>query len=187
MLIVGLGNPGKKYEYTRHNVGFLTIDEIAKKTGIRVKTIKFKGLYGEGHYGGQKIRLLKPSTYMNLSGESVREALDYFKLEPSDLVVIYDDIDIGLGEVRIRKKGSAGTHKGMKSIIYLIQSDDFPRIRLGVGQKAHPNQDLADFVLSGFSKEEGRVMEKTIERAAEAALVLAQDGVDKAMNEYNGR
>ncbi|MDO5037240.1 MAG: aminoacyl-tRNA hydrolase [Tissierellia bacterium] len=186
MLIVGLGNPGKKYEYTRHNVGFLALDKISQATGIPLRSIKFKGLYGEGRYKGQKLRLLKPTTYMNESGQSLREAMDYFKLAPQEVLVLVDDIDIDFGQIRIRKKGSAGSHNGLKSIIYQIQSDQFIRIKMGIGKK-HPRQDLADFVLSGFSKEEGPLIEETIDRAAKASLVLLEEGIDKAMNDYNGK
>ncbi|MCD1146815.1 aminoacyl-tRNA hydrolase [Peptoniphilus sp. KCTC 25270] len=186
MLIVGLGNPGLKYRYTRHNVGFLTVDAIAEELNIPVKTIKFKGLYGEGRIGSKKVRLLKPETYMNLSGESVREAMNYFKIPPEEVLVLVDDIDIEFGSIRIRKKGSAGTHNGLKSIIYQIQSDTFPRIKLGVGQKL-PQQDLASFVLSGFSTDEGKVIEKTIETAKDAAIEIVKNGVDIGMNKYNSK
>lgn len=186
MLIVGLGNPGPKYEFTRHNVGFLTLDSIAEELNIPVKTVKFKGLYGEGRVGTKKVRLLKPETYMNESGQSVREVMNYFKIPPEEVLVLVDDIDIDFGSIRIRKKGSAGTHNGLKSIIYQIQSDAFPRVKIGVGQK-RPQQDLASFVLSGFSKEEGKVIEKTIEKAKDAAITCVRNNLDYAMNHYNGK
>lgn len=132
-IIAGLGNPGKKYENTRHNMGFTAIDLLAEKFGIKVNKLRFKALTGEGRIAGQKVLLIKPQTYMNLSGESVRMALDYYKEPPENLIVIYDDIDIPTGSIRIRKKGSAGTHNGMRNILYQIQSEDFPRIRVGIG------------------------------------------------------
>lgn len=186
MLIVGLGNPGPKYKYTRHNVGFLTIDAISQDLGIPVKTIKFKGLYGEGNINGKKVRLLKPETYMNESGQSVREAMQYFKIPPEEVLVIVDDIDIDFASIRIRKKGSAGTHNGLKSVIYQIQSDQFPRIKIGVGKKI-PQQDLASFVLSGFSQDEGKLIEEAIERAKEASISIIEKGLDRTMNLYNGK
>lgn len=186
MLIVGLGNPGPKYKYTRHNVGFLCIDAIAEELNIPVKTIKFKGLYGEGNVNGKKVRLLKPETYMNESGQSVREAMTYFKIPVEDILVIVDDIDIEFASIRIRKKGSAGTHNGLKSVIYQIQSDAFPRIKIGVGQKL-PQQDLASFVLSGFSQEEGKAIEKAIEMAKDSAISIVKKGIDETMNKYNGK
>ena len=132
-IIAGLGNPGREYENTKHNVGFLTIDILAEKYGIKVNKIKFKGLVGEGMIGGQKVLLVKPQTYMNLSGQCIREVMAFYKLDPEDLTVIYDDIDLPMGNLRIRKKGSAGTHNGMRSIIYDLQEDGFPRIRIGIG------------------------------------------------------
>lgn len=185
-LIVGLGNPGSKYEYTRHNIGFLALDEIAEELNIKVNKIKFKGLWGQGKINGETVYLLKPQTYMNNSGESVREMTDYFKIDPKDMIVIVDDIDIDFGAVRIRKKGSAGTHNGLKSIIYLLGRDDFPRIKIGVGKK-HPKQDLADFVLSGFSSEEGAVMEACIRRTVDVVKDILNHDVEHAMNHYNGK
>ena len=151
-VIAGLGNPGKKYENTRHNMGFITVDQLAEKHDIKVDKLKFKALVGEGRIAGQKVLLVKPQTYMNLSGESIREVMHFYKLEPENLIVIYDDIDIELGTLRIRKFGSAGTHNGMKSVVYQLQSDRFPRIRIGIGNQK--KGDLVDFVIGGFSKEE---------------------------------
>lgn len=185
-LIVGLGNPGSRYEYTRHNIGFLAVDEIAKTHGIKVNKIKFKGLWGQGTIAGEKVYLLKPQTYMNNSGESVREMVDYFHFDLQDVIIIVDDIDIDFGTVRIRKSGSAGTHNGLKSIIYHLQKDNFPRIKVGVGKKP-PGWDLADFVLSGFSGDEGAVMEKCIERCRDIVEDLSAKGLDHAMNHYNGK
>ena len=185
-LIVGLGNPGSQYEYTRHNIGFLALDEIAKEFAINVNKIKFKGLWGQGMVHGEKVYLLKPHTYMNNSGESVREILDYFKISPKDMIVLVDDIDIDFGEVRIKKQGSAGTHNGLKSIIYHIMDDQFPRIKIGVGKK-HEKQDLANFVLSTFSQEEGKVMEACISRTKDIVNEIIKEDVERAMNKFNGR
>ncbi|MDD7362793.1 MAG: aminoacyl-tRNA hydrolase [Peptoniphilus sp.] len=186
MLIVGLGNPGDRYKNTRHNVGFMALDAVAEHLSVPVQTNKFKGLYGEGRILGEKVRLLKPMTYMNESGQSVRECMNYFKIAPEELLVLVDDIDIKFGTIRIRKSGSAGTHNGLKSIIYQIQSDRFPRLKIAVGQKKE-HMDLASFVLSGFSKEEIPVMEETIDKAKKATLTLLKEGVDSAMNTWNGK
>ena len=186
MLIVGLGNPGDRYKNTRHNVGFMAIDAVADALTIPVNTIKFKGLYGEGRAFGKKVRLLKPTTYMNESGQSVRACLDYFKIEPEEMLVLVDDIDIAFGTIRLRKSGSAGTHNGLKSIIYQVQSDQFPRLKIAVGKK-NPHMDLANFVLSTFTDEEEKVMDETIEKAKDAALLFLKSGPDEAMNTYNGK
>ena len=184
MLIVGLGNPGDRYKNTRHNVGFMAVDAIADALNIPVSTIKFKGLYGEGRAFGKKVRLLKPTTYMNESGQSVRACMDYFKIEPEEVLVLVDDIDIAFGTIRLRKSGSAGTHNGLKSIIYQLQSDQFPRLKIAVGKK-NPHMDLANFVLSTFTDEEEKVMAETIEKAKDAALLFLKSGLDEAMNTYN--
>lgn len=182
--IVGLGNPGLQYENTRHNVGFLTIDYLAKKYNINVKKIKFKSLYGQGEISGHKVMLIKPQTYMNNSGEALRELYSYYKFDHDKLIVIYDDIDIEFGSIRIKKKGSAGTHNGMKSIIYNLQYDDFPRIKLAVGKK--PDfMNLANFVLSGFRGDDVKVIEDEIEMAADAVESILADGIEKAMGTYN--
>lgn len=183
-IIVGLGNPGKKYEYTKHNMGFLTIDILAQRLGVKVNKIKFKGLYQEARIGNEKVILLKPQTYMNLSGESVREIASYYKVDPERLIVIVDDIDIEFATLKIRKKGSAGTHNGLKSIIYQLQSQDFPRIKIGVG-KNKKGEDLADFILGGFSQKEGAEIEKTLEIAADAVEDIVIQGLDYSMNKYN--
>lgn len=182
--IVGLGNPGLQYENTRHNVGFLTIDYLARKYNINVKKIKFKSLYGQGEISGHKVMLIKPQTYMNNSGEALRELYSYYKFDHDKLIVIYDDIDIEFGSIRIKKKGSAGTHNGMKSIIYNLQYDDFPRIKLAVGKK--PDfMNLANFVLSGFRGDDVKVIEDEIEMAADAVESILADGIEKAMGTYN--
>ena len=182
-IIAGLGNPGKQYENTKHNVGFLTIDVLAEKLGIRVSKIKHKALTGEDFISGEKVILVKPQTYMNLSGESIREILSFYKADPERLVVIYDDIDLPMGSLRIRKKGSAGTHNGMKSIIYQIVSEDFPRVRIGIGGER--KGDLADYVISGFRKEDRKTVEDSILRAADAVICTVEKGIDIAMGEYN--
>lgn len=182
--IVGLGNPGLQYENTRHNVGFMTIDYLARKYDIDVRKLKFKSLYGQGEISGHKVMLVKPQTYMNNSGEAVRELKNFYKFDSDKLIVIYDDIDIDFGTIRIRKKGSAGSHNGMKSIIYQIQDDQFPRIKISIGKK--PEQwDLANFVLSGFTKDEVKVLEDEIRLAAEAIEIILGENIDKAMNKCN--
>ena len=182
--IVGLGNPGLQYENTRHNVGFMTIDYLANKYDIDVRKSKFKSLYGQGEISGHKVMLIKPQTYMNNSGEAVRGLRNFYKFDIDKLIVIYDDIDIDFGTIRIRKKGSAGSHNGMKSIIYQIQDDQFPRIKVSIGKKPE-KWDLANFVLSGFSKEEAEILEDEIRIAAEAIEIILKDDVDKAMNKCN--
>ncbi len=182
--IVGLGNPGLKYENTRHNAGFLTIDYLASKYGIDVKNSKFKSLYGQGVISGQKVMLVKPQTYMNNSGEAVREIINFYKFDIDKLIVIYDDIDIEFGTIRIRKKGSAGTHNGMKSIIYQIQDDKFPRIKIAVGKKPE-YMDLANFVLSGFTEKEAEVIREEIKLAADSIETMIETGIDMSMNKFN--
>lgn len=183
-VIVGLGNPGKKYENTRHNIGFITIDYLADELGIKVNKLKHKALVGDGKISGQKVLLVKPQTFMNLSGESVREIVSYYKIKMSELIVIYDDIDIDKGAVRIRKKGSAGTHNGMRSIIYNLGDDNFPRVRIGIGKEE--KIPLVNYVVGGFSKEEVKTMENAVEKAAKGVMSIVGDGIDLAMNKYNG-
>ena len=182
-LIVGLGNPGKKYEKTKHNVGFETVDCLSSMYGIKVNKIKHHSLVGEGNIEGHKVVLLKPQTFMNLSGDAVRDAINFYKQDLEKLIIIYDDVDTEIGRIRIKKKGSAGSHNGMKSIISNIQSSEFPRIRIGIG--SNNNSDLADYVLSGFKKENREQMGISIERAAKAVTCLIKEGIDLAMNEYN--
>ena len=184
-IIAGLGNPGKKYENTRHNMGFLTIDLLAEEYGIKVDKLKFKSLVGEGRIAGQRVLLIKPQTYMNLSGEAIREALNFYKIEPEELIVIYDDIDIPTGTFRIRKKGSAGTHNGMRSVVHQIQSDQFPRIRVGIGSEK--KVDLINYVTGGVSKSERELLEDALVKSAKAAACIVEKGIDKAMNEFNVR
>ena len=184
-IIVGLGNPGKQYENTRHNMGFLAVDLLAEKYNIDVNKIKFKALVGEGRIAGQKVLLVKPQTYMNLSGEAVRQAMDFYKIDPEELIVIYDDIDIPTGTFRIRKKGSPGTHNGMRNIFQHIQTNDFPRIRVGIGSGKKAN--LAGYVTGGISKSEQEILADVLKNSADAAACIIEKGIDKAMNEYNVR
>lgn len=182
-VIAGLGNPGKKYENTRHNMGFLVIDRLAEKNDIKVNKIKHKSLVGDGFISGQKALLVKPQTYMNLSGEAIREIVDYYDIDMEDLIVIYDDFDIELGYIRIRKKGSSGSHNGMKSIIQHIHSQDFPRVRIGIGNSG--KADWKDFVLGRMGSDEKKAIENAVEKAADAIMCILEKGIDKAMNEYN--
>lgn len=182
-VIAGLGNPGKKYENTRHNMGFQAIDRIAETHGINVNKIKHKALVGDGIISGQKVLLVKPQTYMNLSGESLREVMHYYDVAIEDLIVIYDDLDLATGALRLRKKGSAGSHNGMKSVIYQLQSQDFPRIRVGIGQSG--GLDWKDFVTGKVSGSDQNLLGEAVGKAAEAAVCIVEKGIDKAMNEYN--
>lgn len=184
-IIVGLGNPGRKYENTRHNLGFITIDRLASKHDIKVDKIKFKALVGDGRIAGQKVLLVKPQTYMNLSGDSVREVANFYKVEPDEIIVIYDDLDLPLGNLRIRKSGSAGTHNGMKSVVYQLKSDQFPRVRIGIGQNG--DKDIIDFVIGGFRKEEVPILEDTVDKAVMAIESMIGETVDIAMNKYNSK
>lgn len=182
-VIAGLGNPGKKYENTRHNMGFLVIDRLAEKNDIKVNKIKHKSLVGDGFISGQKTLLVKPQTYMNLSGEAIREIVDYYDIAMEDLIVIYDDFDVELGYIRIRKKGSSGSHNGMKNIIQHIHSQDFPRVRIGIGNSG--KSDWKDFVLGRMGSDEKKAIEDAVEKAADAIMCILEKGIDKAMNEYN--
>ncbi len=184
-LLVGLGNPGKQYENTRHNAGFMAVDTIAQKHHVEIKRIKFKGTVAECSLAGKKVLLLKPSTYMNLSGQSVQEAMNFYKLPPEKVLILFDDINLDPGKLRIRRKGSDGGHNGMKNIIYLSGSDQFPRIKLGVGKKPHPDYNLADWVLSRFSQKEQKELELALENAAAAAELIVRGEIDRAMNLYN--
>ena len=183
-LIAGLGNPTREYEKTRHNVGFEAIDILADKAGTTVTEKKHKALYGKGYIGGQKVILAKPQTYMNLSGESIREIADFYKIEPENIIILCDDINLSEGQLRIRLKGSAGGHNGLKNIISHLGTQEFPRIRIGVGEKPR-GMDLADYVLGRFPKEQQAVMEEPYGNAAEAACMMIEDGADAAMNHYN--
>lgn len=185
-LIAGLGNPGREYENTRHNAGFLAIDRLAEKLGADVSEKKHKGLCGKGVIDGEKVILLKPLTYMNSSGESLRAAADYYKIAPDHVIVIYDDINLAPGQLRIRAKGSAGGHNGIKSIIAHLGTQDFPRVRVGVGEKP-PRMDLADYVLGHFSKEETKIMDEAAGEAADAVCEIVIKGIARAMNDHNAK
>lgn len=182
--IVGLGNPGAKYDNTRHNVGFDAIDLLSTRFGIKVSKVKHKALVGEGRIKDMKVVLVKPQTYMNLSGESVRELVEWFKVPMERLIVIYDDVDLPAGKIRIRPGGSSGTHNGMKSVIYQLQQDSFPRIRIGI-DKAPEGWELADFVLSKFNTDDRILINESIKKAADAAEIIVTQGVLAAMNLYN--
>ena len=184
-IIAGLGNPTREYEKTRHNVGFEVIDVLADMLGTTVEEKKFKGCYGRGIIGGEKVLLLKPQTFMNLSGESIRAASDFYKVDPEHIIIIYDDISLDVGQLRIRKKGSAGGHNGIKNIIAHLGTQEFPRIKVGVGDKPK-KMDLADYVLSRFSKEDRAAMEDAVKEAAKAVEVMITEGMDIAMNQFNG-
>ncbi len=182
-LIVGLGNPGNEYEDTRHNIGFKVADNIAKEYNIELNRQKFKGIYGEGFIDGEKVIILKPTTYMNLSGESVRAVVDFYNLDNDKILVIYDDVSLEIGTLRIREKGSAGGHNGIKSIIAHLGSDVFSRIKVGVGQ---PDVDLIKYVLGKFTKEEMVLLSETIEASTKATREIIKDDVKIAMNHFNG-
>lgn len=184
-IIAGLGNPGRKYADTRHNAGYLALDCLSGQYGIRVETEKFRALCGSGVIGGQKVLLLKPLTFMNLSGESLRAACDFYKVDPeTDLTVIYDDISLEPGQLRVRRKGSAGGHNGIKNIIAHLGTQNFLRVKVGVGAKP-PGWDLADYVLAKLSGEERETMQDACKRAAEAAAALLEEDVERVMNRYN--
>lgn len=184
-IIVGLGNPGRQYENTRHNIGFRLIDKLAEKHNISVLECKHKALIGKGYIEGQKVILVKPQTFMNLSGESVREVLNFYKVEPdTQLIVVYDDISLAVGALRIRKKGSAGGHNGIKNIIAQTGTDIFKRIKIGVGEKPK-GYDLADYVLGHFTQAENKEMDAACEQAVEAISLLVREEVDMAMNRFN--
>lgn len=184
-LIAGLGNPGPKYEYTRHNAGFLCIDLLAQQLGTKIDRIKFKSIVDDVVIESRRCLLMKPQTFMNNSGEAVRDAANFYKIPPEHVIILFDDISLPPGKLRIRRKGSDGGHNGIKSIIYLLNSDQFPRVKLGVGAKPHPDYDLADWVLSPFQKDELPRMKEAMEKACEAVRLIVQDDMDHAMNLYN--
>lgn len=185
-IVIGLGNPGTRYENTRHNVGFDTIDKLSKKHNIAVSKVKHKAVIGDGIIEGCRVILAKPQTFMNLSGESVREIIEWYKVPIKNIIIIYDDIDLPIGKLRVRPKGSSGTHNGMRSVIYQIQSDEFPRIRIGI-DKPPQGWDLANFVLSKFSSEERKNVEEAIDNAVSAVETIIKLGVDSAMNRFNAK
>lgn len=184
-IIVGLGNPERKYDMTRHNIGFRVLDAFADRHGIDMNDKKLKGILGKGAVGGEKVILVKPLTYMNLSGECVRPLADYFKVPPENIIVVYDDISLDPGKLRIRKKGSAGGHNGIKSLIAHLGTEGFPRVKFGVGDKPK-GMDLADYVLGRFSKSEEVTIKDGIELACDALEIMMSQGPDVAMNKYNG-
>ena len=184
-LIVGLGNPGREYEATRHNVGFITLDRFAQQEQFSIKKIKFKSLISDTMIAGKRCIIMKPSTFMNNSGEAVGECAGFYKIAPQNIIVIYDDINFQPGEMRIRKQGSDGGHNGMKSIIYHLNSNAFQLIRMGIGSKPHPDYDLADWVLSRFSESEIKALEPAIDNACEAIKIIVRGNIDEAMNKFN--
>ena len=184
-LIVGLGNPSQKYEGTRHNVGFTVIDVLAEEYHITVNSNHHKALCGKGWIAGESVLLAKPLTYMNLSGESVRPLADYYKVEPEDILIIYDDISLEPGKIRVRAKGSAGGHNGIKSIIYQLNSDAFPRVKIGVGKKPSPDYDLADYVLGTYSDAYKKTLFSMFSRVYDGVELILSGQIDKAMNLYN--
>lgn len=184
-LIVGLGNPGRNYEFTRHNSGFLTLDHISTELDVEVKKFKFKALTGDAVIDGHRCLLMKPQTFMNNSGESVRDAAAFYKIPPERIIVIFDDISLPCGKLRIRRKGTDGGHNGIKSIIYHLKSDNFPRIKIGVGAKPDPDYELADWVLSRFGKDDIELLKQAITKATEALPYIIDGDIEKAMNIAN--
>lgn len=184
-MVVGLGNPDKKYENTRHNTGFICLDKVAQKFGANVNRIKFKSLVGECTIGGKKVLLMKPQTYMNNSGQAVVEAMNFYKIPAENVVLIFDDISLDVGKMRIRRKGSDGGQNGVKNIIYLSGKDTFPRIKVGIGKKPHSDYDLAKWVLSKFSGDEIKLIDQMADNCCEALPYILEGNVDKAMNLFN--
>ena len=185
-LLVCLGNPGDQYENTRHNAGFMVADELAERHNVPIQRLKFRALTNTVTIGDGKVLLMKPVTYMNLSGEAVHEAAAFYKIPPEHILVISDEVALAPGKLRVRRSCSAGGHNGLKNIIAHLGTDQFPRIRVGVGQKPHPDYDMADWVLGKFQGEDKKAVEAAVKKAADAAECLIREGVDKAMNQYNG-
>ena len=184
-LIVGLGNPGRQYENTRHNAGFICLDYIADELGVQVNRVKFKSAVGEARIGGRKCLLMKPSTFMNLSGQAVTEAMNFYKIPPEQTVILFDDISLDVGCMRIRRKGSDGGQNGMKNIIYLSGSEDFPRVKIGIGHKPHPDYDLKDWVLSRFTEKDAKTIKELLPNVKDAVELIVAGNIDEAMNRYN--
>ena len=184
-IIAGLGNPGREYEGTRHNAGFLAVDRLADRLGAQVARVRFKGVTGAASLGGRSVLLLKPGTFMNLSGQSVREAMAFYKVPPERTLILFDDINLPPGRLRIRRKGSDGGHNGMKNIIYLSGSEQFPRVKIGVGQKPSPEYNLADWVLSRFSQADLKALDPALDKACAAVELIVAGEADRAMNLYN--
>ena len=185
-LLVCLGNPGDQYENTRHNVGFMVADEIADRANVPIQKLKYKALTNTVTLRGQKVLVMKPITYMNLSGEAVRQAVDFYKVPADHVLVVSDDTALAVGRLRIRKGGSAGGHNGLKNIIQHLGTDQFPRLRLGVGEKPHPDYDLADWVLGKFQGEDKKAMDAAVKKAADAVECILSQGLDRGMNKFNG-
>ena len=183
-MICGLGNPGRLYAKSRHNMGFMTVDVLAERLGVRVNKLKFKALVGETRIGDEKVVLVKPQTYMNLSGDAVRPLVQFYRIEPSHLILVYDDVDLALGRTRVRPSGSSGTHNGMRSVIYQLQYDNFPRVRIGLGD--HGDIPLDKFVIGNWTELERPELAKAVLRAADACQTIITEGVDAAMQKYNG-
>lgn len=186
-LVVGLGNPGSKYAETRHNAGFRALDAYCAKSGQKMDKMKFKSLIGQGQLGGARVLFMKPQTFMNLSGEAVRDAAAFYKLDPSHILVLSDDISLDVGRIRVRAKGSAGGQNGLKNIIYHLNSDQFPRVKIGVGAKPHPGYDLADWVLSRFTADEQEAIDAAVARAMQAAEAIILSGAAQAAQKFNGK
>ena len=184
-LIVGLGNPGQKYEHTRHNMGFLTVDMLAEKTGVKLNKVKFKSACNIMNFAGCKCLVMKPQTYMNLSGEAVREAVQFYKIPADHVLVIYDDISLPVGKLRVRPTGSAGGHNGIKNIIAHLGTQDFPRVKIGVGAPEGGGAEMVDWVIGAPSQAERKVLVASFERAIEAAACIIENGCQKAMNDFN--
>ena len=186
-IVVGLGNPGSQYDNTRHNAGFRALESYCARSGQKIDRMKFKALAGEGMLGGKRVLFLKPQTFMNLSGEAVRDAAAFYKIPPERVIVLSDDVSLDVGTLRVRPKGSAGGQNGLKNIIYHLGSEDFPRVKIGVGAKPHPDYDLADWVLSSFSKAEQPELDRALGNARDAALCVITDGCEKAAASFNGK
>lgn len=184
-LVVGLGNPGKDYAFTRHNAGFLTLDYLSDTLGVKINRSKFKALVGEASIGDKRVLLMQPQTFMNNSGEAVIDAVNFYKIKPENVIVIFDDISLPVGKMRIRKNGSAGGHNGIKSIIAHLGTQDFPRIKMGVGEKPHQEMDLADWVLSRFGQDEQKLLFEKFKDATEAVKLMVLGRTEEAMNKYN--
>ena len=184
-LIVGLGNPGQKYEHTRHNMGFLTVDLLAEQLNVKLNKVKFKSAYNIVRFGGQKCLVMKPQTYMNLSGEAVHEAAQFYKIPADHVLVIYDDVSLPVGKLRVRPTGSAGGHNGIKNIIAHLGTDVFPRVKVGVGAPSHPDYDMVDWVIGSFSAQERKIVDEALDRALDAAECIISRGVTEAQNRFN--